>query len=109
MLQINYAKKVITLQRKYKITSYTPKVEIIYIHGLQKIGEYRKALEEDLKLLRQKLNDEQKAEVLYLAGELSIALHNKKDAIDYFSKCGETIQDNNWQKLCAENLALLIE
>lgn len=109
MLQINYAKKVIDLKKRYNVTAYSPRIEIQYIHGLQKIGQYKKALAEDKKLLQKTLNDEQKAEVLYLAGELSIALQRKKDAVSYFTRCGEIVQNSNWQKLCAENLELLIE
>ncbi len=109
MLELNYAKKVIDLQKRFKISVYSPRVEILYIHGLQKIGKYKEAFTEVQKLINKKLTDIQKAEVLYLAGELSVQLQQKQKAIDYFTKCGEVVENSDWQKLCAENLQLLEE
>ena len=109
MLEINYAKKVIDLQKKYKVKAYSPRIDIIYAHGLQKIGKYEEALSVARRLVTRKLTDRQKAEALYLAGELSAQLKRKKAAIGYFTKCGEIVQDSEWQKLCAENLQLLSE
>ncbi len=109
MLQMNYAKKVLDLQKKYHIDTYSPKVDILYAHTLMKTGQNRKALDVVLPLLRRKLNDKEKAEVLYMAGEISLALHKKREAIQFFTKCGEIVQDSSWQKLCAENLQLLTE
>ncbi len=109
MLQMNYAKKVLELQKKYRIDTYSPKVDILYAHTLMKTGQYQKALDVVLPLLRQKLNDKEKAEVLYMAGEISLAMHKKAEAIQFFTKCGEIVQDSSWQKLCAENLQLLTE
>ena len=109
MLEINYAKKVIDLQKKYHISAYSPMIDIVYAHGLQKIGKYHEALAVIKRLIGRKLTDRQRAEVLYLAGELSVHLNRKKEAIDYFTKCGTETQNNEWQKLCAENLQLLSE
>jgi len=109
MLLLNYAKKVIALQKRYKITAYSPKIEIAYAHGLKKIGQNKQARNEVMKLLTKKLTDAQKAEVLYLAGELSILLKEEEAAKGFFTKCGEIVKDSAWQKLCAENLALLID
>lgn len=108
LLEINYAKKVIELQKKYKIKSYSPKVDILYAHALQRLGKYKKALQVVLALLHEKLTDVQKAEVLYLAGELSLALHKEKEAIAFYEKCGEIVKESAWQKLCAENLEILM-
>ncbi len=109
MLELNYAKKVIDLQKRFGISAYSPKIEIIYAHALKKAGKYQKALNYVLKLVNKKMSDIQKAEVLYLAGELSMDLHKTEDAKKYFTKCGEIVKDSEWQKLCAENLQLLAE
>jgi len=109
LLEINYAKKVIDLQKKYKVKAYSPRINIIYAHGLQKLGKYKEALSVVRRLTTRKLTDRQRAEVLYLAGELSARLHRKEEAIRYFTECGNIVQDSEWQKLCAENLQLLSE
>jgi tetratricopeptide (TPR) repeat protein len=109
LLEINYAKKVIELQKRYKVKSYSPSVEILYAHALQRIGKYQEALQTVLDLLHEKLTDVQKAEVLYLAGELSLALKRQKEAIAFYQKCGEIVKESAWQKLCAENLEILTQ
>ncbi len=107
MLVINFAKKIINLQKKYNISSYSPKVEITLVHALQKGGKYKEALREVLKLLTKKLSDKQKAQALYLAGEISVSLKKTENAKEFFLKCGEIVKDSSWQKLCAQNLELL--
>jgi tetratricopeptide (TPR) repeat protein len=109
LLIVNYAKKVIDLEKKYKVQAYSPQIEILYAHELQKIGKYRGALNVVLDLLTHKLTDAQKAEVLYLAGELSLKLGQKDAATEFYTKCGEIVKDSAWQKLCAENLEILSE
>ena len=109
MLELNYAKKVIDLQRRYHIKGYSPKIDIVYAHDLQKTGQYEKAKEVLKQLLREKLTDEQKAEVLYLLGEIYVTQKKNKRAIEMFMKCGEVVKNSSWQKLCAENLQLLTE
>ena len=109
MLEINYAKKVIDLKRKYKVHAYSPRIEIEYAHALQRAGKYDKALSVVLDLLTKKLTDTQKAEVLYLAGELSLQMHKTKEAKAFYLKCGEIVKESSWQKLCAEHLEILSE
>ncbi len=109
MLILNYAKKIIALQKKYKLHVYTPKIEIIYINALKKIGKPKAALQEAKKIRLENLNDIQKAELLYLEGDLSIVLGDKGSAKSYFLQCGEIVEDNAWQKMCAEHLKLLSE
>lgn len=109
LLEVNYAKKVMTLQKKFNVKAYSPRIDIVYAHGLQKLGKYEEGLEVVRRLVTGKLTDRQKAEVLYLAGELSAQLHRKKEAIGYFTECGDIVEDSEWQKLCAENLQLLSE
>ena len=106
-LSANYAQKIIALQKLHKISSYSPRVELDYINALKRLKQYDKALAEDLKLLYVKLNDTQRANVLYIAGELSLKIDKTKEAKEFFMKCGEIVEDSSWQRLCAENLKLL--
>jgi tetratricopeptide (TPR) repeat protein len=102
-----YAKKMIDLQERYKLSTYSPKVEIDYIEALRSQKKYAKALKYDLKLLYQKLSDKQRAHILYLAGYLSEKLNKNTEAKEFYTKCGEIVDDSAWVELCSENLELL--
>jgi tetratricopeptide (TPR) repeat protein len=104
-----YAEKIIDLQKRHKINDYSPMVELDYINALKALKQYDKALKEDIKLLYVKLTDKQQANVLYIAGDLSIKLDKKKDAKEFFTKCGLIVEDNPWLRLCSESLKLLEE
>ena len=102
-----YAKKMIDMQKKYKINTFSPVVEIDYVEALKKDKKYDKALQVVIDLLYQKLNDTQRAHVLYLGGYLSEKLNKIKEAKEFYSKCGEIVEDSAWVQLCAQNLDLL--
>jgi len=106
-LVINYAKKMIDLQEKYNLVTYTPKLELDYIKALRTKGRYKEALAMDIKLLYKKLNDKQRAHVLYIAGDLSEKVKKFKEAKEFYTKCGEIVEDTAWVELCSENLQLL--
>jgi hypothetical protein len=108
-LIINYAKKMIDLQEKYHLETYTPKLQLDYINALRDKGRYKQALDEVLKLLYKKLNDTQRAHVLYLAGDLSEKFKKIKEAKEFYIKCGEIVENSAWVELCSENLQLLEE
>ncbi len=109
MLVLNYSKKIISLQKKYNLHVYTPKIEIIYIDALKKIGKPQTALREAQKISLDKLSDIQKAELLYIEGDLSVTLGKRDMAKRFFLQCGEIVEDNAWQKMCAQHLKLLSE
>jgi hypothetical protein len=109
LLIVNYTKKIIELQKQHKIDDYSPTVEIDLVNALKRLKQYDKALKEDVKLLYIKLTDAQRANVLFLAGELSLRVAKQKEAKEFFIKCGEIVEDSSWQRLCAENLKLLEE
>ena len=109
LLIVNYAQKLIKLQKLHKIKDYTPIVELDYINALKRLKRYDKALKVDINLLYKKLNDVQRANVLYIAGELSLKTNKQKEAREFFIKCGNIVEDSSWQRLCAESLKLLEE
>ena len=102
-----YSKKIIELQKLHNISDYSPMVEFDLMSVLKKEKNYQEALQIGLKLLYKKLNDEQKARVLYMLGELSQKLNRPKEAKEFFLKCGEIVKDSKWQKLCVENMKIL--
>ena len=107
MLIISFAQKIIELQKRHKISDYSPMVELDYVNALKRLKQYSKALKEDIKLIYMKLTDVQRANVLYIAGELSLKTGKTKEAKEFFIKCGDIVEDSSWQRLCAENLKLL--
>ncbi len=102
-----YAKKMIDLQQLYNLSTYSPKIELDYIEALRMGKRYDLALQEDLKLLYKKLDDRQRAHVLYLAGYLSEKLGKQNEAKEFYIKCGNIIKDSAWRELCIENMELL--
>jgi tetratricopeptide (TPR) repeat protein len=109
LLIVKYAQKIIELQKQHKIDDYSPTVEIDLVNALKRLKQYDKALKEDVKLLYIKLTDAQRANVLFLAGDLSLKVAKQKEAKEFFIKCGEIVEDSSWQKLCAESLKLFEE
>ena len=104
---INFAKKIVRLQDKYNLDTYTPIVELDLAEALRAKKKYQEALDVVLKLLYKKLNDKQRAHVLYLAGYLSEKLEKVKEAKEFYSKCGEIVEDISWVKLCSDSLLLI--
>ncbi len=102
-----YAKKMYELQKRLKIETYSPKLEIDLVEALRENAKYSEALKIDLTLLYKKLDDNQRAHVLYLAGYLSEKVGKKKEAKDFYLKCGEIVEDSAWVGLCQENAQLL--
>jgi tetratricopeptide (TPR) repeat protein len=75
---------------------------------LRRSSRYKKALSYFADaLLDNSLDDRQKAQLLYLAGDISLKLNNKEQAREFFIKCGVDIKSGIWQKLCADSLRLL--
>jgi tetratricopeptide (TPR) repeat protein len=107
MMTLQYTKKMIDFQEKYQIDTYSPRVDIDYISALKNMGKYQEALDAVLKLLYKNLTDQQKANVLYLAGEISLKLNKTEEAKEFFIKCGKIVEDNAWQKLCSESLFII--
>ena len=104
---VTFAKEMVKLQDRYSINTYTPIVELDLVEGLRSQKRYKEALDIVLKLLYKKLNDKQRAHVLYLAGYLSEKLNKIKEAKEFYSKCGEIVEDSSWVKLCSDSLLLL--
>ena len=108
-LIILYAKKMIKLKEDHKVSTYSPKIELDLIEALREEGKFKSALSQDLKLLYKKLNDTQRAHVLYLAGYLSEKLKKINEAKEFYTKCGLIVESSAWVELCSENFMLLDE
>jgi len=105
-----YGKKLLKLQKHLKVQTYSPIVDILVIKSLKNLNKYKEALSFFADAyLSKNINDTQKAQLLYLAGELSLKMKNKKQAKEFFTKCGTDVKSKMWQRLCSESLKLIEE
>ena len=103
-----YAKKLLKLQKELKIEVYSPVVDIMLIKSLESLNRYKEALKYFADAyLSKNINDSQKAQLLYLAGEISLKNKKIEQAKEFFIKCGTDVKSQMWQKLCSENLKML--
>ncbi|NOX16466.1 MAG: hypothetical protein GXP61_10700 [Epsilonproteobacteria bacterium] len=106
LLLINYAKKMIKIQNRYKISTYTPKIELRYLDALKRLTKYKTAKKIALQLSKKKLKNQDKSRVLYELAEISIKLKQVKVAKKYFKKCASVKTKDMWSKLCSDSLKL---
>ena len=107
MLEL-YAIRLLKLQKRLKVQTYSPRVDLLLIQALGRLNKYKKALSYFADaILTKTINDTEKAQLLYLAGELSLKLNNQEQAKEFFIKCGTDIKNSMWQKLCSDSLKLL--
>ena len=105
LLLIKYAKKIISMQKIYKIHSYSPKVELLYIDALKRVSRIKEAREVAKALLKENSKKYQ-SRILYNIGELSLKLNDKKEAKRYFLKCSKIAIIDSWVSLCSDSLKL---
>ncbi|SFV59620.1 Paralysed flagella protein PflA [hydrothermal vent metagenome] len=106
LLLIKYAKKILKLQKGYKVNFYTPKVNFMYIDALKRLSRLQEAkkLAEELKNL--KLEEKYNSRILYILGELNLKLKNDKKAKEYFMECSKEKSKDSWTSLCEESLKI---
>jgi TolA-binding protein len=107
LLLSEYAKKIISLQKKYKSYVYTPFVEFSYIGALKRLGKGKEAYWVAKELLKRKLSLDDRTRALYYIGELALKLKRNKDAKEYFKKCTNIKTNSSWRDICEQNLKLL--
>ena len=107
LLLIEYAKKIITLQKRYKSYIYTPDVELSLIGALQRLEKIKEALVVVKGLIELKITPKEMTRAFYSAGELSIKLGKNKEAKEYFTKCKNIKVKSSWKDICEQNLKLL--
>ena len=101
-----YAKKILHVENKYKIYTYSPRVDFLYIDALKRLSKNKEAKKIAQGLIEIKLNHEDKSRALFELGELSYKLKEIKKAKEYFIKCSKIKGDNSWKKLCKNSLIL---
>jgi len=101
-----YAKKILYIEKKYKIYTYSPKVDFLYIDSLKRLSKIKEAKKIAEDLMKVKLSNKDKSRALFELGELSYKLKEIKKAKEYFIKCSKIKTDNSWKKLCKNSLML---
>ncbi len=107
LLLIEYANKIIALQKQHKSNTYTPDVELSLIGALQRLDKTQEALRVTEGLLKKKISLKQQVRAYYSAGELSMKLDKNEDAKEYFEKCKNIEVESSWKDICEQNLKLL--
>lgn len=101
-----YAKKILNTEKKYKIYTYSPKVDFLYIDSLKRLSKIKEAKKIAEDLIKESLGNKDKSRTLYELGELSYKLKEIKKAKKYFIKCSKIKTDNSWKELCKNSLML---
>lgn len=102
---VNYAKKIIVLQNRYKSYVLSPNIELTLIGALKKLGKFKDAIDIANNTLK-RVNDKNiKARLLYEMGDISLKSSKKEKAKEYFRRCSK-IDDTSWGELCKESLGL---
>lgn len=107
-LQI-YAKKIIDLQKKYKIDEFSPYAEFALIDSLTQTNKLQEASLEINKLLQSNLSKEEKQKALYLQGNIKNLEHDDKEAKKSFEDCIAIGAKSPWQNLCEQGLKLFAQ
>ena len=102
-----YAKKVIALQNKYNIHTYSPYVELNLADILFNDNQYTQTLEITKNIFSYNLNDNEKQKIHYINASSMYELGDKENAKKSFEKCININADNAFGKLCSEALNII--
>ncbi len=104
LLLIKYAKKIVDMQNKNKLFAFTPKVELLYMGALKRLGRYKDAYKLIVNLSKKPIKSKYSSRIFYELGEISIKLKDTKNAKKYFKKCVSLKTKDSWSSLCKDNL-----
>ena len=104
-LLINYAKKIISIQKIYKSFVLSPQIELALIKSLKSIAKFKEAKDVAKELLQRVQASQTRARVLYELGDISLNLKEKTEAKKYFKECSK-IKKTSWSSLCKESLSI---
>lgn len=100
----NYAKKIIELQERLGVDTYTPWVYIIYGNKLRERGKFQEALEVVSNMASSEIKASDKVEVLYLMAASYEGMNDLRNAEKYYIQCSKIEGEYPWKNLCKENL-----
>ncbi|MEE3704706.1 tetratricopeptide repeat protein [Campylobacter sp. CX2-8023-23] len=103
----NYSKKVLDLQTKLNIDTFSPEANFIYIDNLVADSELLEAKNMVLDLLNRNLKPQNRARALHTIAQIEISQNNPKAATPYINECLNIAQDSQWKALCNEQKRLV--
>ncbi len=107
LMVAQYARKIISLQKRYKSYVLSPGIEFDYITALKKLNKYSTALKIANNLLMRIHKKTLKDRVLYEIGDIYMKLKDVKSAKKSFKKCTDLNTTSGWKNLCKESLKFL--
>ncbi len=106
LLLAKYAKKILDMEKSFKVYPYRPDVEFLYIDALKRLNRLNDAKDIALSLVNDKISANIRVRAYYLLGEISYKQDKKEDAKEYFKKCVKIDVKSSWKSLCKDNLNL---
>ena len=104
---IDYAIKVLNLQKKLNINTFSPEANFIYIDSLVSKDKLQEAKNEIEALFTLNLKSQNRARALHKIAQVEISQNNLKEAAKYVNECLEIAGDSQWRGLCLEQKQLV--
>ena len=103
----DYAKKVLDLQDKLNIDTFSPEANFVYIDNLVANSEFKEAKNEILELLPKSLKPQNRARALQKMAQIEISQNRYKAAVSYINECLNISENSQWKELCKEQKRLV--
>ena len=103
----DYAKKVLDLQDKLNIDTFSPEANFVYIDNLVANSEFKEAKNEILELLPKDLKPQNRARALQKMAQIEISQNRYKAAVSYINECLNISENSQWKELCKEQKRLV--
>ena len=102
-----YSKRVLDLQSKLNIDTFSPEADFIYADNLAMDLEFDEAKNVILKLLNKNLQPQNRARALHKIAQIEISQNNPKAAAPYVDECLNIAENSEWRELCLEQKRLV--
>lgn len=106
-IAVDYAIKVLNLQKKLNINTFSPEANFIYIDSLVARSKLQEAKNELEELFVLNLKAHNRARALHKIAQIEISQNNPKEAAKYINECLDIAGDSQWRGLCAEQKLLV--
>lgn len=97
---LTYSKKAIDMQKRLNLTLFSPGINFLYISSLNKISDYKNAINAGRELLAMRLEPSDRLRALYQTAEVCIKIKNYDEAKKYVDECINSTFNNSWKDLC---------
>ena len=102
LLVYTYSKKILQLQKKYKVFVQSPYIDFVFVNSAKKLNKKSEAIQALKNLIKLNISDDDKARAYYMLSSLT----SKKS---YLQKCIKLKKSKTWMPLCKDSLELYNE